>query len=146
MRNQMILVLGSVLLFAGCAEPPPAPKPATESLKTAEKEKTDTPVVYREDWLLSQKSSSYTIQILGVRNEKYLLDFIETKLIAQPNVIAYYKTSYQGKVWYPLLFGVYDTKKEASSSMKQLPPKLQDASPWIRKMSFIQRAIRKQRP
>ena len=128
------------------SEPPPAPKPATVSRTTAEKQKPDKPAVHREDWLLSQKSSSYTIQILGVRNEKYLLDFIETKLTARTNVIAYYKTSYRGKVWYPLLYGVYATKKKASSSMKQLPPKLQKASPWIRKMSFIQKAIRKRQP
>ena len=128
------------------SEPPPAPQPATVSRTTAEKQKPDKPAVHREDWLLSQKSSSYTIQILGVRNEKYLLDFIETKLTARTNVIAYYKTSYRGKVWYPLLYGVYATKKKASSSMKQLPPKLQKASPWIRKMSFIQKAIRKRQP
>jgi len=134
------------IVITKVSEPPPVPKPAPESQTTAEKEKTDKHFVHREDWLLSQKPSSYTIQILGVRNEKYLVDFIKTKLIAGTYAIAYYKTSYLGKDWYPLLYGVYATKKEAYSAMGQLPPKIQDASPWTRKMSFIQKAIRKRRP
>ena len=138
---------GQPVVIAKISEPPPlAPQPSPETRTAAEKEKTDQPMVYREDWLLSQESSSYTIQILGVRNIKNLHNFIETQLPAKANKIAYYKTSYQGKDWYPLLYGVYATKKDASSAMKQLPPKIQKASPWIRKMSFIQSAIRKQQP
>ena len=130
--------------IATTSEPLPATKPDVESNSSAEKEGADKQTVYREDWLLSQRSSDFTIQIMGVRNENSIIEFIDRKLALAPTDIAYYKTSYKGKDWYPLLLGVYPTKKEANSAMKLLPPDLQKASPWIRKMSSIQRAIRKQ--
>ena len=129
--------------IAKAPEPPPVPKPVVESETAAEKENAEKQTVYREDWLLSRQSSDFTIQILGVRTEKRLLDFINKNLTSEPTDIAYYKTRYKGKDWYPLLFGVYTTKKEAYSAMKLLPPDIQKASPWIRKMSVIQRSIRK---
>jgi septal ring-binding cell division protein DamX len=116
--------------IAKASEPPPVPQPIVESETPSEKENAEKQAVYREEWLLSQRSTDFTIQILGVRSEKRLLDFN-------------YKSSYKNKDWYPLLFGVYATKKEASSVIKLLPPDIQKASPWIRKMSSIQRAIRK---
>jgi DamX protein len=130
--------------IATASEPLPATKPDVESNSSAEKEGADKQTVNREDWLLSQRSSDFTIQIMGVRNENSIIEFIDRKLALAPTDIAYYKTSYKGKDWYPLLLGVYPTKKEANSAMKLLPPDLQKASPWIRKMSSIQRAIRKQ--
>jgi DamX protein len=129
--------------IAKASQPPPVPQPVVESKTPAGKEDAEKQSVYREDWLLSQRSSDFTIQILGVRSEKRLLDFIDKKLTSKPTDIAYFKSSYKGKEWYPLLFGVYTTKKEASSAVKMLPPDIQKAMPWIRKMSSIQRAIRK---
>ena len=100
--------------------------------------------LYREKWLLTQNSAYYTIQILGVRNEKRLQNFVEKNILSKEHDIAYYQTSYKGKDWYPLLYGVYATKTEASSAMKELPAKLQKASPWIRRMSSVHRAIQRQ--
>ena len=100
--------------------------------------------IHRENWLLTQNSAYYTIQILGVRNEKRLQNFVEENRLSKEDHIAYYQTSYKGKDWYPLLYGVYATKTEASSAMKELPPTVQKASPWIRRMSSVHRAIQKQ--
>jgi DamX protein len=100
--------------------------------------------IHREKWLLTQNSAYYTIQILGVRNEKRLQNFVEENIQAKERNIAYYQTRYKGKDWYPLLYGVYATKTEASSAMKELPPTVQKASPWIRRMSSVHRAIQVQ--
>jgi DamX protein len=100
--------------------------------------------IHREKWLLTQNSADYTIQILGVRNEKRLQNFVEKTRLPKDRKIAYYQTSYKGKDWYPLLYGVYATKTEASSAMKELPATVQKASPWIRRMSSVQRAIQRQ--
>jgi DamX protein len=124
-------------------KPAPIPKLVTESEVVAEQIKPDEKKVNREDWLLSQESSGYTIQILGVRNEKRLLNFIENELPSKVNEIAYYQTSYKGKDCYPLLYGVYASQKEAATAMKQLPANIQKTLPWIRKMSSVQRVIRK---
>ena len=100
--------------------------------------------IHRENWLLTQNSAYYTIQILGVRSEKRLQNFVEENILSKEHHIAYYQTNYKGKDWYPLLYGVYATKAEASSAMKELPPSVQKASPWIRRMSSVHRAIQSQ--
>jgi DamX protein len=97
--------------------------------------------IYRENWLLDQESSYYTLQVLGVRNEESLLDFIKVHKLLQNQNVAYYKTVYKGKQWYPLLYGVYPTKSEAAAAVNELPDKIQKSVPWIRKMSAIQREV-----
>jgi DamX protein len=97
--------------------------------------------IYRENWLLDQEASFYTLQVLGVRNEESLLNFVkEHKLLLNQNV-AYYKTTYKGKQWYPLLYGVYPTKSEAAEAVKELPEKIQKSIPWLRKMSAVQQEV-----
>jgi DamX protein len=100
--------------------------------------------IHREKWLLTQNSAYYTIQILGVRNEQRLQNFVAENILSKERNIAYYQTRYKGKDWYPLLYGVYATKSEASSAMKELPPTVQKASPWIRRLSSVHRAIQVQ--
>jgi DamX protein len=98
--------------------------------------------IYRESWLLDQDSSYYTLQVLGVRKEESLLDFIKRHQLLQKKNVAYYKTAYKGKQWYPLLYGVYPTKSEAADAVKELPGKVQKSIPWIRKMSAVQKEVR----
>jgi septal ring-binding cell division protein DamX/type II secretory pathway predicted ATPase ExeA len=119
--------------------------PSVEVKPEETKEKFKAPEIHREKWLLSHSSSFYTIQILGVRNEQTLLNFVKKhRLREQPGEIAYYRTTYRGEVWYPLLYGVYATKAEALSGMGELPASIQQSTPWVRKLSAVQAAIRKQ--
>jgi DamX protein len=97
--------------------------------------------IYRESWLLDQNSSFYTLQVLGVRNEESLLNFIKAHKLLQNQNLAYYKTVYKGKQWYPLLYGVYPIKSEAADAVKELPDKVQKSIPWIRKISAIQKEV-----
>jgi len=115
----------------------PSPiKPATPPKATAKN------TIYREDWLLDQTSSFYTLQVLGVRNEESLLNFVKAHKLLQNQNVAYYKTVYRGEQWYPLLYGVYPTKSEAADAVKELPEKVQKSIPWLRKMSAIQKEVR----
>ena len=120
------------------------PEKASVTRTAPGKEHAGGKAIYREEWLLSQNSSYYTIQILGVHDEELLLKFIENDLTATQTNLAYYHTRRKGKDWYPLLYGVYPSPKEASSAIKQLPPHIQQSSPWIRSLSSVQNAILKQ--
>ncbi len=115
-------------------QPPPQPaaRPRTATAKYT---------IYRESWLLDQESSFYTMQVLGVRNEESLLNFIKAHKLLQSQNVAYYKTVYKGKQWYPLLYGVYPTKSEAVAAVKKLPDKIQKSVPWIRQMSAVQKEV-----
>ncbi len=114
---------------------PPPLKPVTPPKATAKH------TIYRENWLLDQEASYYTLQVLGVRNEESLLNFVKVhKLLLNQNV-AYYKTVYKGEQWYPLLYGVYPTKSEAAAAAKELPDKVQKSIPWLRRMSAVQKEV-----
>jgi len=76
-----------------------------------------------------------------VRNEESLLNFIKVHKLLEDQNVAYYKTVYKGKQWYPLLYGVYPTKSEAQAAVKGLPDEVQKSIPWIRKMSAVQKEV-----
>jgi hypothetical protein len=115
------------------------PQPEKEDFKGETEERT----IHGETWLLSQKSSHYTIQIMGVRKEALLFDFVESAQLLKQNEIAYYRTTFKDKPWFRLLYGVYSTKKDAQSAADAFPPKIRKSSPWIRRLSGVQKAIRK---
>ena len=121
----------------------PKIKPLAKTPAIAEKKEEEKKMIHRESWLLAQDSSFYTLQIIGVRNEQSLLDFVKKYNLLEANDIAYYQTKLRGKIWFPLLYGVYPTKKEAQLAVRDLPEKIQKTIPWSRKMSVVQREIRR---
>ena len=96
--------------------------------------------IHRESWLLAQNPSYYTIQLIGLQNEKSIYKFVKKYKLF--NQVASYKTLYRKKDWYPLLYGVYHSRREASSAMKKLSQEFRKLSPWIRSFSSIQQIIK----
>ena len=105
-------------------------------------EKTQERIIHREKWLLSQVSSYYTIQLMGVHKETLLFDFVEKNQLLEQNEIAFYQTTFKNKPWFQLLYGVYATKKAAQAAADNLPLKIRKSSPWIRRLSAVQKTIR----
>ncbi len=105
-------------------------------------EKTEERIIHSEKWLLSQESSYYTIQLMGARKEVLLFNFVEKYQFLEQNEVAFYQTTFKNKPWFQLLYGVYATKKDARSAADNLPPKIRKSSPWIRRLSGVQKAIR----
>jgi type II secretory pathway predicted ATPase ExeA len=98
--------------------------------------------IYREKWLLGQNPSFYTIQIMGGRNEKALRNYVQTNRHRYRGPMAYYQIKYKGGMWYPLLYGIYPTHKQALAAQRELPEDIQRLSPWIRKLSAVQKAVK----
>jgi type II secretory pathway predicted ATPase ExeA len=95
--------------------------------------------IYRESWILAQNPSYYTIQILGVRDEKAVLKFVGKHRLW--NQAAYFQSNFKGKDWFSLLYGLYPTSKEALLAKEKLPEEIRKLSPWIRKMASVHNAI-----
>ena len=110
--------------------------PVPVQINTAPKE------VRRENWLLSQNAESYTIQIVGVSKEESMLDFINRHQFLKQTEFAYYETTFRGKPWYQLLYGLYPSRRDARLAANQLPENIRRAGPWIRRISAVQNAIR----
>jgi septal ring-binding cell division protein DamX len=105
-------------------------------------EKNEEKIIHREKWLLSQESSHYTIQLMGARKEVLLFNFVGKNQLLEQNEVAFYQTTFKDKPWFQLLYGVYATKKDAWSAADNLPPKIRKSSPWIRRLSAVQKTIR----
>jgi type II secretory pathway predicted ATPase ExeA len=108
--------------------------------KTVSKTSKKGKKINRENWILAQNPSFYTIQLIGLQNTTAIYTFVKKYELFYN--VAYYKTLYHKKDWYPLLYGVYPTRKEALAAMKNLPPEIGKFSPWIRTFSSIQQIIR----
>jgi hypothetical protein len=98
--------------------------------------------IYREKWLLRQNPNFYTIQIMGGRNEKALRNYVQINRHRYHDPMAYYQTEHKGGMWYPLLYGIYPTRKKALAVQRALPEDIQRLSPWIRKLSAVQKAVK----
>ena len=79
---------------------------------------------------------------MGVRKEALLFDFVKRNQLLEQNEIAFYQTTFKDKAWFQLLYGVYSTKKDAQAAADNLPLKIRKSSPWIRRLSAVQKAIR----
>jgi septal ring-binding cell division protein DamX len=106
-------------------------------------QKTEERIIHSEKWLLSQESSFYTIQLMGARKKVLLFNFVEKNRLLEQNEVAFYQTTFKDKPWFQLLYGVYATKKDAQAAADNLPPKIRKSSPWIRRLSSVQKAIRR---
>jgi DamX protein len=118
---------------------PPAATPKPDPIIS----KTQPREIRREKWLLSQDGRSYTIQIVGVSSEISLMNFIKRNQLLKQNEIAYYKSTFKGKPWYQVLYGIYPSKQDARLAADKLPENIRRAGPWIRKISGVQTAIGK---
>lgn len=76
------------------------------------------------------KSRDYTIQIIGLSDEKTVHEFI--RLNHLENQAHYFQTKLGDKPFYLLVYGEYLTEKEALNARKNLPQALQQYHPWVR--------------
>jgi DamX protein len=97
--------------------------------------------IHREPWLLDQDPSHYTLQLIGFRREASILQFVNDHRLPIRYPVAYYRTRHLGRDWYPLLCGMFATRAEAQAAVRALPAEIQRLSPWIRRMSAVQKAI-----
>ncbi len=120
------------------------PQPAEEVAPPSQENATVKPadgLAHREDWLLSQNAESYTLQLLGSRNERAARGFIE-QLGLQADKVSYYKGLYKGGDWYVVVYGVYPSRSAAAADIENLPESLRAAKPWPRPIQSVQEAIR----
>ncbi len=114
-------------------EPAPVQKPRVELPQLPEDEQI----------LLSWRPGDYTLQLLGAHSERSVRDY----MTRQPNraQLLRYQTERQGKPWYVVVVGRYQTSAEARRAVEQLPEAQRKAGPWPRRLEEVQEEIKKQR-
>jgi len=91
-----------------------------------------------EQQVLEMPANYYTKQLFGSYEESRVQALIDG--IGNDPSAFYVETRHEDKPWFVLLYGNYPTVSEAQSA--QLPPDFQAFSPWIRKWSGLQSALK----
>ncbi len=94
----------------------------------------------REEWLLKQSPTGYTIQLVGLQDEKGIAEFVQRHGVS--GHVAYYRTQLKGKPWFPVLYGAFSTKSRAMAARDKLPESLIKTGVWVRALSSVQNDIR----
>ncbi len=96
--------------------------------------------VKNEVWLKEQNSKYYTLQVLGAYDKITLSKFLEQHELKE---VAMYKTSFQGRNWYVLLYGHYSSYSQATTALAMLPDSLRNSTkPWVRTFGSIQKRLK----
>jgi len=97
-----------------------------------------------EQYLLNIGGSRYTLQLMGGENESGLKQFIQEHQL-ESNAYTYRK-EVNGKAWYVVVLGNYQSRQAAQEAAQQLPATVkQTVKPWIRNIGSIQSEIKASR-
>ena len=94
----------------------------------------------QEKMILDWDSSEFTLQLVGLSNEKAAREFIAL----QPNKkdLLLFKSLRQGRDWFVVVTGRFPTSAKARQAVQNLPPAQSKASPWPREIKVIQQEIK----
>jgi len=92
------------------------------------------------NWLLKQKNTDWTLQLLGAREAETLLIFSRQHSLT--NNAAWYKTWLKGKPYYVLVYGNYANRDLARDAISTLPKKLRSIKPWAKSIKSVQQSIK----
>jgi outer membrane protein assembly factor BamD len=95
--------------------------------------------IRQEDWLLQQNPDNYTIQIAGTSKIHWLQVFIEKNQLQKE--VAYFKRPLNGKEWYSVLYGNFDSRTDASAKAKTLKKRFDIKDVWVRQFNQIHTTI-----
>lgn len=92
------------------------------------------------DWLLTQKNSDWTLQLLGARDPETLLTFAQQHKLS--NEAAWYKTWLKQQPYYVIVYGHFSSRDNARAAIAKLPEKLRTNRPWVKSMKSVKDAIK----
>ena len=90
-------------------------------------------------WIARQNPNYFTIQLLSTSTKKSLIDYINRFKLQEHAVL--YQRIRQNKDWHALLYGIYETRSKAKFIVNGMPAEIRSNSPWVRKMSDLQKEV-----
>lgn len=92
-------------------------------------------------WVLNQNPRHYTLQLASSRSERRIKKYYEENQMQGKG--GYYKKEQDGETWYFLIYGAFNSSRNASNEIQQLPEEIRKWSPWVRRLGNIQKAIKR---
>lgn len=90
-------------------------------------------------WILDQRDSAYSLQVLSVSNKNNLMQFCKKHDICSES--AFYTTLVKGKKLVRLIYGSYPSHKSAKLAKSELSANLKGISPWARSFKQIKNEL-----
>lgn len=87
--------------------------------------------------LARAKDAQFTMQLIGVHDRDKLNAVVQE--FSEPNLVDIVETTYEGKPWFVLIYGQFDSKAEAQNAVGSLPKSFEKQTPWIRTFSAIRK-------
>lgn len=86
-------------------------------------------------WLLAQKASHFTLQLMGVSKEASAVQFITSK--SDVKELRYFRHKRQAGAWYTIIYGLYTDRESAEKASRNLPKQLGSVKPWVRSVESV---------
>ena len=96
----------------------------------------------RTEWLLTQDSEHYTIQLIATQSKLGAIQYLK-KLPKNINPFIYRFTK-KGNAWYAVSAGIHTDYNRAKKSIKTFPAKIRKTKPWVRNIGQLKILIQGQ--
>ena len=116
-------------------------KQVTEEALTSPKLNDKSTDDSSEQWVLQQDSNFYTFQMMGSWDEEKVNDFIKKHQLTGDVIV--FKSKRSGRLWYALIYGVFESKEIAQQASNTWPATLQSLPKWLRQFESVQQQIQK---
>ena len=94
---------------------------------------------HMQDWILQQRATNYTFQLMGSWEHEEVSEFIDK--YALTGEVAEFESLRNGRVWYAVIYGVYDSKQAALEASNTWPAPLNTLPSWLRRFDSVQKQI-----
>ncbi|MFW5451004.1 MAG: AAA family ATPase [Methylophagaceae bacterium] len=96
--------------------------------------------IHQQDWILQHQSSQYTFQLMGSWDKQEVMEFINKYSLEGD--VAMFESMRNGRSWYAVIYGVFDSKQDALSASKDWPTPLNTLPSWLRRFDSVQKQIK----
>jgi len=100
-----------------------------------------SPSIHQKKWILQQSTTDYTFQLMGSWDKQEVVAFIEKYALVGD--VAEFESMRNGRVWYALIYGVYDNKQAALDASSKWPAPINTLPSWLRRFDSVQQQIEK---
>jgi len=98
------------------------------------------PLPHQQNWILQQQATHYTFQLMGSWEHEEVLEFIDKYELSGD--LAEFQSDRNGRVWYALIYGVYENKQIALQQSSRWPAPLNTLPSWLRRFDSVQKQLK----
>lgn len=121
---------------------PQKPQKEKEKIAAPSLAKSSKALTPQESYLMSIDKKNYTLQLLGSSKEASIKQFVKKHSLEDTTYS--FHTKRQGKDWYIVVYGNYQTADEAKLAAQNMSDSLKTSQiqPWVRDLGAVQKDIK----